>query len=81
MAHTSPIYLAPGGRYDLRDAATDRHMELLVRGALEYIRHAAPRIPEADVTHAHRGPDHLAWLEEPFHEALAALRERRDGAR
>ncbi len=76
MAHTGPVYVAPGGRYDLRDAATEQYLLTLIGGGLEYVRRAAPRYPEADVTHAHGGPDHLAWLEAPFHEAIAAIRSR-----
>lgn len=80
MAHTSPLYVAPGGRYDLRDAATERYLLTLIGGGLEYLRHAAPRYPQAGVTHAHDAADHLAWLEAPFHEAIAAIRARGTGA-
>jgi hypothetical protein len=74
MAHSGPVYVAPGGRYDLRDAAALSHMSTLIEGSLEHVRHASPRYPEGSVTHAHGEPDHQAYLERPFHEALAAVR-------
>ena len=53
MAHTGPVYVAPGGRYDLRDAATEQYLLTLIGGGLEYLRAAAPRYPDGEVTHAH----------------------------
>jgi hypothetical protein len=76
MAHSGPVYVAPGGHYDLRDAATEEYLVTLIRGGLEYVRRAAPRFPEASVTHGHGAADHLAWLEGPFHEAIAAIKAR-----
>lgn len=76
MAHSGPIYVAPEGRYGLRDAATERYMRTLIEGSLEYIRTSSPIVPKGTVTHAHGGADHQAYLEAPFHEALEALRHR-----
>ena len=80
MAHTGPVYVAPGGRYELRDSETDRYLLTLIGGGLEYLRAAAPRYPDDQVTHAHGAADHLAWLEAPFHEAIAAIGARGSAA-
>jgi hypothetical protein len=76
MAHTSPIYIQRGEAYDLADPATYSYMLTLVEGGLAYIRQRSRQYPDADVTHHHGQPDHLAYLEEPFHEARAALHRR-----
>jgi hypothetical protein len=76
MAHGGPVYVAPGGRYDLRDAGAEEYLVTLIGGGLEYVRRMAPREPDDRVTHAHGRADHQAWLEAPFHEAIAALRAR-----
>jgi hypothetical protein len=80
MAHTGPLYVAPGGHYDLRDAGTEEYLLTLIGGGLEYLRRAAPRYPEGQVTHRHGEADHQAWLEAPFHEAIRAIRARRGDA-
>ena len=49
----------------------------LVEGARDYVRHTATRRHDHMTTHHHGEPDHLAWLERPFQEALRALDERR----
>ena len=52
------------------------YMRTLVEGAREYVRHTAVRRSDQLTTHHHGEPDHLAWLERPFAEALRALDER-----
>jgi hypothetical protein len=51
-------------------------MLTLVEGSLAHIRQRSRQYPDANVTHHHGQPDHLAYLEEPFHEARAALHQR-----
>jgi len=43
----------------------------------DYVRHTAIRRPDHATTHHHGEPDHLAWLERPFIEALRAIDDRR----
>ena len=53
------------------------YIRTLVQGAREYVRHTAVRRDDILTTHHHGEPDHLAWLERPFAEALEALDRRR----
>lgn len=75
MAHTSPVYLAVGGEYDLFSADTAAYMLTLIDGSVQYIRTKARQHPHdaTMVTHAHTHHDHTAWLEEPFHQAREAI--------
>ncbi|HWQ13261.1 MAG TPA: CehA/McbA family metallohydrolase [Roseiflexaceae bacterium] len=76
FAHTSPIYVAVGGPWQLFDLATARYMLTLIDGSLSYIRHTAAHDPPGTATHHHGEADHLAFLERPFHEAAAAIHRR-----
>jgi len=76
MAHTSPIYVACGAEWGLADPATAQYMLTLVEGNLAYIRELSRQHAPGTVTHHHGEEDHLAYLERPFREAEAALRER-----
>jgi hypothetical protein len=76
FAHTSPIYVAVGGQWQMFDLATARYMLTLIDGSLAYIRHTAAHDPHASVTHHHGEADHMAFLERPFHEAAAAIHRR-----
>jgi hypothetical protein len=76
FAHTSPIYVAVGGPWELFDAATANYMLTLIDGSLAYIRHTAAYDPPGSVTHHHGEHDHLAFLERPFQEAIAAIHKR-----
>src|SRR5262249_27162962 len=76
MAHTSPIYLACGDAYDLFSADTLHYMLTLIDGSLQYIRNRAPQWKPGTVTPHHGEADHLAVLERPFQEALAAVHKR-----
>jgi hypothetical protein len=75
MAHTSPIYVACGGDYQLFDPEAAQYMLTLVQGGLDYIRHRSPHY-HGEVTHHHGEHDHLAYLERPFQEAMAAIHKR-----
>ena len=77
FAHTSPVYVAVGGDWDMLDAGTCQYMLTLIDGSLAYIqRHARRDTDEARVTHHHEHNDHLAFLERPFHEARAVIHRR-----
>ena len=76
MAHTSPIYVATGDEWRMADPATIHYMRTLVDGSLAYIRELSHQHAPGTVTHHHGEDDHLAYLERPFLEALAALEAR-----
>ena len=76
FAHTSPIYVAVGGAWELFDPPTARYMLTLIEGSLAYIRNTAAHEPPGSVTHHHGEQDHMAFLERPFHEAAALLHQR-----
>ena len=73
MAHTSPIYVAVGGEWWMSDPETAQYMLTLLHGGLEYIRQRATLHTHGSVTHHHGEDDHQAYLERPFHEAIAAV--------
>jgi hypothetical protein len=76
FAHTSPVYVACGDReWSRSDPEQDRRMLTLIQGGLERIR-TGRRYPEDRITHHHREPDHDAFLERPFLEALERVRAR-----
>lgn len=76
FAHTSPIYIAVGGPWELFDPATAQYMLTLIDGSLAYMRQTAAHERPGTVTHHHGEEDHMAFLERPFHEAAAALHQR-----
>ncbi len=76
FAHTSPIYVAVGGAWELFDPPTARYMLTLIEGSLAYMRNTAAYDPAGSVTHHHGEQDHMAFLERPFHEAAALLHQR-----
>ena len=77
FAHTSPVFVACGGPWAMADPEGLHYIRTLVQGAREYVRHTAVRRDDTLTTHHHGEPDHLAWLERPFGEALEALDRRR----
>ena len=76
FAHTSPVYVALGGDYDVFDAAGLQYMLTLVDGSLTYVREMSPQRDPRLVTHHHGETDHLAYLERPLVEAREALHRR-----
>jgi hypothetical protein len=76
FAHSSPIYVAVGGEWQMFDPATAQYMLTLIDGSLAYIRSSAAIDPRGTATHHHGEEDHLAFLERPFHEAAAAIHRR-----
>lgn len=76
FAHTSPVYVACGhGEWRRSVPDEDARMLALIQAGLERVR-AARRYPEARITHHHGESDHQAFIERPFLEALARVRER-----
>jgi len=76
FAHTSPVYVSVGEGWRLFDEGAARYMLTLIEGSLGYIRNAALHYPPGSVTHHHGENDHQAYLERPFHEAIAVLHQR-----
>ena len=76
FAHTSPIYVACGGKWWMFDQSTAQYMLTMIEGDLAYIRESSTRYAHDNVTYHHGEPDHVAYLERPFHEARQAVQER-----
>jgi hypothetical protein len=76
FAHTSPVYVAVGGPWDMFDKNTAEYMLTLIEGGLAHMHQRAAHYPQASVTHHHGDSDHLAWLERPFQEAIQAIHRR-----
>jgi hypothetical protein len=82
FAHTSPVYVAcGGGEWSQFDVGHARTMQALIEGGLQRIRRHATRYPEGHISHHHGEPDHTAFLERPFIEALSRVTERLERAR
>ena len=71
-AHSSPIYVSCHDDGLHRSPAMTAYMRTLVEGGLHHVRTQGLGYP-AGTVHHHREPDHAAYLERPFREALAAL--------
>ena len=52
---------------------------LIAQTVPDDIRQRSPQYPAGSVTHHHDEPDHLAFLERPFHEAIEAIHRRMNG--
>ena len=76
FAHTSPIYVAVGEDWWMFDPETAHYMLTLIEGSCQYVRQTARHHKPGTVTHHHGQDDHLHYLEEPFHEAAAAIHRR-----
>ncbi len=76
FAHTSPIYVACGGEWDMFDPATAQYMLTLIEGDLAYITETAGVRSPGSVTHRHGEDDHMAYLQRPFLEARDAILNR-----
>lgn len=76
FAHTSPVYVVCGtDGWSRSDPEQDRRMLTMIEGGLERVR-ARREYPEDRITHHHLEPDHGAFLERPFLEALERVRSR-----
>jgi hypothetical protein len=80
LAHSSPIYVECGDERSRPNAELAQYMKTQVQMGLKYLRTKPLRDAPGRITHHHGLPDHQIYLEEPLHEALAAieLRSRRD---
>lgn len=76
FAHTSPVYVAVGGPWEMFDPDQVRTPLELLHGGVRYIHDHSPQWPVGTVTHHHGTPDHLAYLEGPFEEAIDLLEQR-----
>jgi len=76
FAHTSPIYVAVGSDWWMFDQATAQYMLTLIEGSCQYVRQTARHYKPGAATHHHGQDDHIHYLEEPFHEAAAAIHQR-----
>jgi hypothetical protein len=76
FAHTSPVYVSVGGPWEMFDPDQARAPLALLHGGVRYIREHSPQWPPDRVTHHHGNDEHLAYLEEPFREAIERLEER-----
>ena len=77
FAHTSPVYIACGdGEWSQFDADHAQAMLAMIEGGLQRVSQVAVRYPEDRISHHHSEPDHGAFLERPFREALERVRER-----
>ena len=75
-AHTSPVYVACGGEWQMFDEGTAQYMLTMVEGDLAYIRESSGQYKPGTVTHHHGEDDHIAFLQRPFIEARDAIRAR-----
>jgi len=73
MAHTSPVYVAVGGEWRMFDPEVASYLVTLLNGGIDYINERSIQSPAGSVTHHHGREDHLAYLAEPFHEAISAI--------
>lgn len=76
FAHTSPVYVAVGGPWEMFDPDLARAPLALLHGGVRYIREHSPQWPSDSVTHHHGRADHLEYLEEPFRGAIDRIEER-----
>ncbi len=76
MAHTSPVYLAVGGPWWMFDAGAANYLLTLLQGGIDYIHRHSPQWQPGTVTHHHGQQDHLAYLSEPFQQAIEAIHKR-----
>ena len=76
FAHSSPIYVACGGEWQMFDEEIARYMMAVVEGDLAYIAETSGQHMVGNVTHHHGEDDHIAYLQRPILEAQEALRLR-----
>jgi hypothetical protein len=76
FAHTSPIYVSSGEMWSMFDPDLARPLLPLLEGVVEHIRDHALHWEPGTTTHHHGQPDHLAYLEMPFREAIASIQRR-----
>jgi hypothetical protein len=76
FAHSSPVYVSIGdGEWSRVDSEWTTAMLTQIRGGIARLR-SGRHYPEDRITHHHAQPDHQAFLERPFVEALERVRAR-----
>ena len=78
FAHTSPIYVACGGEWEMFDPDTALYMLKMIEGNLTYIEERAGVRPEGTISHHHGEHNHTSYLNQPFIEAREILKDRLD---
>lgn len=78
FAHTSPIYVACGGDWEMFDREAAQYMLSMYEGSLTYLHNTALHHPHGTTTHHHGEDDHMAYLERPFLQAREAVQRRLD---
>ena len=73
FGHTSPIYLAVGGDWEMYSQDAAQYMLTLIEGGMSYIRQTSHQHAPGTVTHHHGEDDHMAYLLRPFQEAHEAV--------
>lgn len=76
MAHTSPVYVAPGDAYERTDEAVLREMLHLIEGVEQHIRDRARTDWPGPADHRHGQPDHDRFLLAPLDEARETILRR-----
>ena len=76
FAHTSPIYIACGGEWEMFNFDTAQYMLKMIEGDLTYIEERAGVRPVDTITHHHGEHNHISYLNRPFIEAREILRSR-----
>ena len=76
FAHTSPIYIECGGKWQMFDRLTAEYMLNLINGSMSYINNLSTQDDHSRVTHHHHSGDHMAFLQKPFKEAHKLISER-----
>ena len=79
FAHSSPIYVACGGEWEMFDEEIAGYIMTLIEGDLAYIAETSGQHALSNVTHHHGEEDHIAYLRRPILEARDALRRRMEG--
>ncbi|MCO5223764.1 MAG: CehA/McbA family metallohydrolase [Thermomicrobiales bacterium] len=80
FAHSSPIYVALGDKWEMSNPATYDYMDRMIEGSLEYVRSRGQAASSTSVHHHHGNPDHVEYLVAPLLEAQQALQIRREQA-
>ncbi|NEA25371.1 CehA/McbA family metallohydrolase [Actinomadura bangladeshensis] len=76
MAHTSPVYVAPGDAYERTDEAVLREMLHLIEGVEQHIRDRARTDWPGPADHRHGQADHDRFLLAPLDEARETILRR-----
>jgi hypothetical protein len=77
FAHTSPVYVACGeDEWSQFDADQAQAMLAMIDGGLQRVSQHAVAYPQDRISHHHGEPDHAAFLQRPFLEALERVRSR-----